>query len=47
MSAELAAFNRSDIEDVPVNRLAAFYHKYYRPDSAVLNVLLKHCPRPT
>src|ERR1019366_6415919 len=28
--------NRSDIEHVPIERLAAFYHKYYQPDDAVL-----------
>lgn len=30
--------NRSDIEHVPIERLAAFYHKYYQPDDAVLTV---------
>jgi zinc protease len=30
--------NRSDIENVPVNRLAAFYQKYYQPDDALLTV---------
>jgi len=29
---------RSDIEDVPIERLQAFYHKYYQPDDAVLTV---------
>ncbi len=28
--------SREDIEKVPVDRLAAFYRKYYRPDNAVL-----------
>ncbi len=28
--------SKEDIEKVPVDRLAAFYHKYYRPDNAVL-----------
>jgi zinc protease len=28
--------NRSDIERVPIDNLQAFYHKYYRPDNAVL-----------
>jgi zinc protease len=28
--------NRSDIEHVPIERLAAFYRKYYQPDNAVL-----------
>ncbi len=28
----------ADIEKVPIDRLAAFYHKYYRPDNAVLVV---------
>jgi zinc protease len=30
--------NRSDIERVPVDRLRAFYEKYYRPDNAMLIV---------
>jgi zinc protease len=30
--------NRSDIEKVPIDRLAAFYQKYYQPDDAVLTV---------
>lgn len=29
---------RSDIENVPIERLQAFYHKYYQPDNAVLMV---------
>jgi len=29
---------RSDIENVPIERLKAFYHKYYQPDNAVLLV---------
>ena len=28
--------SRSDIENVPIDRLAAFYRKYYQPDNAVL-----------
>jgi zinc protease len=28
--------SRADIERVPINRLAAFYRKYYQPDNAVL-----------
>ena len=28
--------SRSDIEKVPIERLAAFYRKYYQPDNAVL-----------
>ncbi|MBY0528189.1 MAG: insulinase family protein [Gemmataceae bacterium] len=28
--------NRSDIERVPIDRLQAFYKKYYRPDNAML-----------
>lgn len=28
--------SKEDIEKVPVERLEAFYHKYYRPDNAVL-----------
>jgi zinc protease len=30
--------NRSDIERVPIDKLQAFYHKYYRPDNAMLVV---------
>jgi len=30
--------SKADIERVPVDRLAAFYHKYYRPDNAVLTL---------
>jgi zinc protease len=30
--------NRSDIEHVPVDRLAAFYRKYYQPDDALLTI---------
>jgi zinc protease len=30
--------NRSDIENVPIHRLAAFYQKYYQPDNALLTV---------
>lgn len=29
---------RSDIENVPIEQLQAFYHKYYQPDNAVLIV---------
>jgi len=29
---------RSDIEDVPIERLQAFYKKYYQPDNSVLTV---------
>jgi zinc protease len=29
---------RADIERVPIDRLQAFYHKYYQPDNAVLVV---------
>src|SRR5471030_2135791 len=28
--------NRSDIENVPIERLQAFYRTYYQPDNAVL-----------
>jgi zinc protease len=28
--------NRSDIERVPIDKLQAFYHKFYQPDNAVL-----------
>jgi zinc protease len=30
--------NRSDIENVPIENLQGFYHKFYRPDNAVLVV---------
>jgi len=30
--------NRADIENVPIERLQAFYKKYYQPDNAVLTV---------
>ncbi len=30
--------NRSDIENVPIDRLAAFYQKYYQPDDALLTI---------
>ncbi len=30
--------NRSDIENVPINKLAAFYQKYYQPDDALLTI---------
>ncbi len=30
--------NRSDIENVPIDKLQAFYKKYYEPDNAVLTV---------
>ena len=29
---------RSDIERVPIDRLQAFYHRYYQPDNAILMV---------
>ena len=30
--------SRADIEKVPIDRLAAFYKKYYQPDNAVLTI---------
>jgi len=30
--------NRSDIEHVPIERLAAFYQRYYQPDDALLTI---------
>jgi zinc protease len=30
--------NRSDIENVPIQKLAAFYRKYYQPDNALLTI---------
>lgn len=38
---------RSDIENVPIDRLQAFYRKYYQPDNAVLIVAGKFEPGPT
>ncbi|HEY6331579.1 MAG TPA: pitrilysin family protein, partial [Blastocatellia bacterium] len=42
--AKLPIGNRSDIENVPIDRLQAFYHKYYQPDNAVLMVTGKFDP---
>jgi zinc protease len=39
--------NRSDIENVPVPRLQAFYRKYYQPDNAMLVVAGKFDPART
>ncbi len=36
---------RSDIEQVPIERLQLFYHRYYQPDNAVLVVAGKFDPR--
>ena len=33
---------RSDVEDVPIDRLQGFYRKYYQPDNAVLVVAGKY-----
>jgi zinc protease len=38
---------RSDIEQVPIDRLQLFYHRYYQPDNAVLLVAGKFDPRRT
>ncbi|MCF8238922.1 MAG: insulinase family protein [Saprospiraceae bacterium] len=38
---------RADIENVPIERLQAFYHKYYQPDNAVLTVAGKFDPEKT
>jgi zinc protease len=38
---------RSDIENVPIPRLQAFYHKYYQPDNAMLVVAGKFDPVKT
>ena len=35
---KLTIGNRSDIENVPINRLASFYQKYYQPDNAMLTI---------
>ena len=39
--------NRSDIENVNIERLQAFYHKYYQPDNAVLVVAGNISPQST
>ena len=39
--------NRSDIENVPIHRLAAFYQKYYQPDNALLTIAGKFEPDKT
>jgi zinc protease len=39
--------NRSDIERVPIDRLAAFYKKFYQPDNALLTVAGKFDPDKT
>jgi zinc protease len=36
--------NKSDIENVPIDKLATFYHKYYQPDNALLIVAGKFDP---
>ncbi|MGE0772531.1 MAG: M16 family metallopeptidase [Cyclobacteriaceae bacterium] len=38
---------RSDIENVPIERLQAFYRKHYQPDNAVLTVAGKFDPEKT
>lgn len=38
---------RSDIENVPIERLQDFYHRYYQPDNAVLIVAGKFDPQDT
>jgi zinc protease len=38
---------RSDIENVPIERLQAFYRKYYQPDNAILVVAGKFDPERT
>lgn len=39
--------SRSDLENVPIGRLQAFYRKYYQPDNAVLLVAGKFDPKKT
>ena len=36
---------RSDIENVPIAKLQAFYHKYYQPDNAVLVIAGRFAPQ--
>ena len=38
---------RSDLENVPIDRLKAFYKKYYQPDNAILTVAGKIDPEKT
>ncbi|MFZ1750789.1 MAG: pitrilysin family protein, partial [Saprospiraceae bacterium] len=38
---------RADIENVPIERLQAFYRKYYQPDNAILTVTGKFDPEKT
>src|SRR5262245_11063430 len=45
--AKLPIGARSDIENVPIDRLQAFYRKYYQPDNAVLLVSGKFDPAKT
>ncbi len=39
--------SRSDLEHVPIDRLAAFYKKYYQPDNAVVVIAGKIEPQKT
>ncbi len=39
--------SRSDLENVPIERLQAFYRKYYQPDNAILVVAGKFDPTKT
>lgn len=45
--AKLPIGARSDIENVPIERLQAFYRRYYQPDNAVLLVAGKFDPAKT
>ena len=45
--SKLTIGNRSDIENVPIDRLQAFYKRYYQPDNAVLLVAGKFDPAKT
>jgi len=38
---------RSDIENVPIERLQAFYHRYYQPDNATLVIAGRFDPQRT
>ena len=38
---------RSDVENVDIGQLRAFYHQYYQPDNAVLIVAGKFDPQAT
>ena len=44
---KLTIGNKADLENVPIERLQAFYRKYYQPDNAMLVVAGKFDPEKT